>query len=69
MVVLLKNDLSLNRRLFTWMLGGRNEEADSEYFREYAMENVLQSLKELFMEKPKDISQVGHPFKVSYLYV
>ncbi|KAL1237497.1 Protein pad-1 [Trichinella pseudospiralis] len=45
--VLLRKDFSLNRRLFTWLCGSRNKQADLSYFRKHAKDLVLKSLDNL----------------------
>jgi hypothetical protein len=44
--VVLRRDLSLNRRLYTWLLGP-DEKSDAQiaYFREHALELVTSTLK------------------------
>ncbi|KRZ76580.1 Protein pad-1 [Trichinella papuae] len=45
--VLLSEDLTLNRRLFTWLCGSRSKQADLSYFRKHAKDVVLKSLDSL----------------------
>ncbi|KRZ57535.1 Protein pad-1 [Trichinella nativa] len=45
--VLLRNDLSLNRRLFHWLCGSRSKHTDLSYFKKHAKDVVLKSLDSL----------------------
>jgi Dopey, N-terminal len=44
--VVLRRDLSLNRRLYTWLLGpGEKSDHQVSYFREHALELLVSTLK------------------------
>ncbi|KAJ1920551.1 hypothetical protein H4219_001250 [Mycoemilia scoparia] len=69
--VVLRKDMSLNRRLYTWLLGSGESEAEHEiFFEKYTHESVTVAISELFstgdapMSSPlaSDIEQL--PFRI-----
>ncbi|THH09322.1 hypothetical protein EW145_g2101 [Phellinidium pouzarii] len=62
--VVLRRDLSLNRRLFSWLLGpDEHVEKQGEYFRAHALELLLETLKDEMYNPSSDYSN-ARPFKI-----
>ncbi|EMD42316.1 hypothetical protein CERSUDRAFT_102665 [Gelatoporia subvermispora B] len=62
--VVLRRDLSLNRRLYSWLLGpDEASQAQMEYFRGHALDLLATTLKEEMFTPPTEYS-VSRPFKI-----
>lgn len=58
--VVLRRDLSLNRRLFGWLLGSGPEDGQPVYFRKHALSLLKDTLQEdMFASVPE-----SRPFKI-----
>eukprot|EP01134_Creolimax_fragrantissima_P003076 CFRG3076T1 len=70
LAVVLRRDMSLNRRLYTWLLGpssgsGRNEaDSEREYFLKHSKESVVAAMRTAFLTKPLDKTSALAPYKV-----
>ena len=65
--VFLRKDMSLNRRVFDWILGGRNDDADIEYFKQFSKIFTVQSLRKIFSSIPHTTEEAKLPFKVCFI--
>ncbi|KAH8835109.1 Dopey, N-terminal-domain-containing protein [Flagelloscypha sp. PMI_526] len=62
--VVLRRDLALNRRLYTWLLGtDEKSEAQVVYFRKHALELLCMTLKDEMFSPPGDYPD-SRPFKI-----
>jgi len=59
--VVLRRDLSLNRRLFSWLLGPGPEDTQESYFRTHALELLKETLHQDMLATPRPDSR---PFKI-----
>ena len=59
--VVLRRDLSLNRRLFAWLLGSGPEEGHAEFFRANVLDLLRDTLREDMFASPHPDSR---PFKI-----
>ncbi len=62
LLVLARREMSLNRRLFSWLLGGNEE--NTEYFPKYAKEVTAIAVKELFLVVPDSVPSATLPPKI-----
>ncbi|KAI0050603.1 hypothetical protein FA95DRAFT_1536117 [Auriscalpium vulgare] len=62
--VVLRRDLSLNRRLYSWLLGSdENPEHQATYFRNYSLELLRMTLREEMFSPSMEYSE-SRPFKI-----
>ncbi|OCH88751.1 hypothetical protein OBBRIDRAFT_64803 [Obba rivulosa] len=62
--VVLRRDLSLNRRLYSWLLGPEeSNQAQMDYFRSNALDLLTMTLKEEMFNPPTEYS-TSRPFKI-----
>ncbi|EJC98757.1 uncharacterized protein FOMMEDRAFT_170958 [Fomitiporia mediterranea MF3/22] len=62
--VVLRRDLSLNRRLFAWLLGpDENAEKQAEYFQAYARSLLVDTLRDEMFHPSSEYS-ITRPFKI-----
>lgn len=60
--VVLRRDLSLNRRLYTWLLGPDDKsEAQSAYLKQHGLQLLSSTLKVIVCACPPSVQQ-SHPF-------
>jgi hypothetical protein len=59
--VVLRRDLSLNRRLYAWLLGPGPDEGNVAFFRTHALELLRGTLREDMFASPQPDSR---PFKI-----
>jgi hypothetical protein len=62
--VVVRREMSLNRRLYAWILGSTAENSTSQYFEENTKEVVIQAVKKTFTEEPHDVASATRPYKV-----
>ncbi|KAF2864163.1 hypothetical protein K470DRAFT_254491 [Piedraia hortae CBS 480.64] len=69
--VLLRRDMSLNRRLWSWFVGPSKEESGSqedapqrEYFRKYGEGSLRRVMLSLLDEHPNNAAQVARPLRI-----
>ncbi|KAG8967964.1 hypothetical protein FRC03_008985 [Tulasnella sp. 419] len=66
--VVLRKDLSLNRRLFSWLLGpDEHSDAQMKYFQEYGLETLASALKEDMFSEPPGVLD-SRPFRI-FIYL
>ncbi len=62
--VVLRKDMSLNRRLYTWLLGD-GEKVDSEaYFRQHSIANLTAALQDMLDASVGEAADYMRPYKV-----
>ncbi|CAG8547676.1 3387_t:CDS:10 [Dentiscutata erythropus] len=63
--VVLRKDMSLNRRLYAWLLGpGEHIEQQIEHFQAYAKSAVVSALKGSFFMNVDDLVNAQRPYKI-----
>ncbi|KTW26455.1 hypothetical protein T552_02934 [Pneumocystis carinii B80] len=64
--VVLGKELSLNRRVWSWFMGSDLDQDVDErsYFRNYAMDHIINSIKKYFVQYENDPVKLGEMFKI-----
>ncbi|ORY00279.1 hypothetical protein K493DRAFT_392010 [Basidiobolus meristosporus CBS 931.73] len=62
--VVLRKDMSLNRRLYTWLLGPGEQKQQQEYFETYSKNILLSAMKEMFFAESASVIDLQRPYKV-----
>ncbi|RHZ59323.1 hypothetical protein Glove_364g9 [Diversispora epigaea] len=63
--VVLRKDMSLNRRLYAWLLGPDDHpEQQTQYFQDYGKSAMVSALKSLFFAQADDLVTAQKPFKI-----
>ncbi|RKP08001.1 Dopey, N-terminal-domain-containing protein [Thamnocephalis sphaerospora] len=63
--VVLRRDMSLNRRLYTWLLGSSEDRAAQQtYFEKYARQPAADALRHLLFVDTNDALSLQKPFKI-----
>ncbi|KAL1915944.1 uncharacterized protein VTP21DRAFT_6332 [Calcarisporiella thermophila] len=63
--VVLRKDMSLNRRLYGWLLGPHDQNnQQQEYFSKYAREPLTIALRRLFFAAEGDLAEGQRPYKI-----
>ena len=61
----LRRDISLNRRLYAWLLGpGEGDEQQQAYFDHYALPYVTDALRTAMSHRPSDSAAQQRPYKI-----
>ncbi len=56
--------MSLNRRLFTWLLGAGDEKSATHYFEAYSKSATVAAISESFDAQPTSKEQAVLPYKI-----
>ncbi|CAI2173784.1 1528_t:CDS:10 [Funneliformis geosporum] len=63
--VVLRKDMSLNRRLYAWLLGpDENPEQQMEHFHEYGKNALVSALRFMFFLDTSDLATAQRPYKI-----
>ncbi|CAB4494243.1 hypothetical protein RhiirA1_417017 [Rhizophagus irregularis] len=63
--VVLRKDMSLNRRLYAWLLGpDEHLEQQIEHFHEYGKSAIVSALRSLFFLDTNDLATAQRPYKI-----
>ncbi|KAG9286705.1 hypothetical protein G9A89_012255 [Geosiphon pyriformis] len=63
--VVLRKDMSLNRWLYTWLLGpGEGSKQQIYHFQEYAKSAIVAALRSLFFSNSSDLNTAQRPYKI-----
>ncbi|CAH1756245.1 1732_t:CDS:10 [Entrophospora sp. SA101] len=63
--VVLRKDMSLNKRLYAWLLGpDENHDQQIKHFHEYGKSALIIAMRELFFEKTNDLLTAQKPYKI-----
>ncbi|RKP35014.1 Dopey, N-terminal-domain-containing protein, partial [Dimargaris cristalligena] len=63
--VILRRDMSLNRRLYAWFLGSSDSRRDKqEYFRKYVHHHLVLALKDMFRIRSTDLNLLQKPYRI-----
>ncbi|RIA92963.1 Dopey, N-terminal-domain-containing protein [Glomus cerebriforme] len=63
--VVLRKDMSLNRRLYAWLLGpDEHPEQQIEHFHEYGKNAIVSALRGLFFLDTNDLATAQRPYKI-----
>ncbi|CAG8542048.1 7991_t:CDS:10 [Funneliformis mosseae] len=63
--VVLRKDMSLNRRLYAWLLGpDENPEQQIEHFHQYGKSALVSALRNMFFLDTSDLATAQRPYKI-----
>ncbi|CAG8507748.1 1615_t:CDS:10 [Paraglomus brasilianum] len=62
--VVLRKEMSLNKRLYNWLLGPEDNEDRVQYFEEYGKAAAVAALKSCFFSKTKGLATAQQPYKM-----
>ncbi|OLL25389.1 Protein dopey [Neolecta irregularis DAH-3] len=63
-LVVLRRDLSLNRRLWRWFLGPEEEHVDPEHFQKFGLQYLLSGLNEILDPELSNTRDLVRPFRI-----
>ncbi|KAK9768419.1 hypothetical protein K7432_000963 [Basidiobolus ranarum] len=62
--VVLRKDMSLNRRLYSWLLGPGEQKQQQEYFEAYTKKTLLSAMREMFFLESANVIDLQRPYKI-----
>ena len=63
--VVRRKDASLNRRLYSWLLGeDASAEKQAEYFRTYALNELVYGLRRMFQRETNEMAEATRPYLI-----